>query len=290
MRRSSNLNNVISNTLDYLQCVNENGAISNCEGREMPRGRQTPSESAAVLSCSFTRLTSGCNGGAISFTYGTTLSLDKCIFMSCSNSVSNSSSNGGGAVFINHGALSVSSSLFISCITPSYGGGIHAYTGCSSSSVSFSAFIECEADHGGGLSTYCGPASTSYSTRIISCTTSKVGGGMYHDSNLATHTLTIRGNLFSNNRAEYINETDSYNYRGGGAFEEFRLSPYTSHYYFSFFTRNTAPNGVGQDISVVLNSLVTDNIQHCFTTTSLHSLWNLEYTGYDNWLPLGDMK
>ena len=112
---------------------------------------------------------------------------------------------------------------------------------------------------------------------------------MYHDSDRTTSTLTLTDDLFANNRAEYNNNSDSYNYRGGGAFEEYRASSYTSRYYFSFFTRNTAPKGVGNDISIHTKSLPLSNIIHCFTTRAQYSLWNTKYKTYETWLPQGSI-
>ena len=242
------------------------------------------SSSTSFLSCTFTLLSSPYSGGAISFTSGNSLTISDCIFTSCTTSVDFDSWEGGGAVCIKSGSLTVSSSLFISCTTVSYAGGIFAHSDCSAASVSFSTFINCEADHGSGLTTYYGPSSTTLSNKYISCYAYSVGGGLYHDGN-SSDFISLSDSLFTNNKANSDSDTS----RGGGAFEDYRKNAYTSKYSFSFFTGNTAPNGVGNDISVILTALSGSPITHCFTTTSTNSFWN-NYRYELGWLPQGDTR
>ena len=274
--------NIINTNITYNRYRNQHQRISNNEQLLIPTTRQTPTESATFTSCSFTSLTSAVSGAAIAFTSGSTLIADGCIFTNCIASTDKANFAGGGAIFIRNGALSVSWSSFVRCTTPSYGGGIHASGSCTSSSVSFSSFLHCEADHGSGITTFFGPSSTVLSCRFISCHASSVGGGIYHDSDTKSDSLSISDSLFTDNQANFVNGSSSADTRGGGAFEDYRLSSYSSKYSFSFFTRNSAPYGVGNDISINGTSLSLSNIKSCFTTTTFHSLWNTKYTGYDN--------
>ena len=137
--------------------------------------------------------------------------------------------------------------------------------------------------------TYGGPASLISASSFISSTVPRSGGAVYHNSNDESDALTTSDCLFTNNQALYVNGSDDYTPRGGGAFEDFRGVPYTSKYSFSFFSRNSAPKGVGNDISIHDNKLDINNIQHCFTTNPTNSLWNTKYQGYEKWLPQGSI-
>ena len=132
--------------------------------------------------------------------------------------------------------------------------------------------------------TYCGPSSSISSSRFISCVSEYAGGGMYHDSNTTTSTLTLSDSLFTNNCANYKFDFQK-THRGGGAFEDYRQRSYISTYSFSFFSGNRATYDVGNDISIHINALLLNNILHCMTTTSSSSFWNVD-DHIDNWLPL----
>ena len=135
-----------------------------------------------------------------------------------------------------------------------------------------------------------GHASFLHSCRFISCKALQSGGGFYHNSNITSSSLTVTESFFTNNVAEYVNDTDPSYTRGGGAFEDYRYVSYTSQYSFSFFSGNTAPNGVGNDISIHTTILSLNNIIHCVSKAQTDSFWNTKYEGYDDWLPLGDIR
>ena len=179
------------------------------------------------------------------------------------------------------------STTFIECTTTNFGGGILAERECKSSFVCWCSFIDCSAFYGGGLMTYFGPYSQLSSSRFISCAASQTGGGMYHEGNSPDY-IILRDSLFTDNHAYYAEYRD--NTRGGGAFEDYRSHNYDSTYSFSFFTGNTAPTGVGNDISIHDNKLDAEHIIHCFTTASSDSFWNNgTYTDSQsrNWLQKG---
>ena len=249
----------------------------------IPTGRQTPSESAIFSSCFFTSLSSAESGGAISFNYGDSLTIQDCFFTSCSSTAGINDCSGGGAVHSNTGSkFNLFSSLFNSCSAVAYGGCVFVQRECESSTVSFCTFINSTAAAAGGLITYMGPSSSLSSSRFISCTASQSGGGLYHDSEIQSSDFTLSDSLFVGNNANYNG------LRGGGACEDYRSNSYSSHYFFSFFTRNTAPFGNGNDISVQLYSFSESNVTHCFTTRLTDSFWNCgsyHTTEGKNWLP-----
>ena len=244
----------------------------------------TLSSSASFSSCTFSSLTSSLNGGAIYSVSSGTLSISLSIFEKCSANVGTGDFLGGGAVCVDAGYFVSDFNTFISCSTSYFGGGILAQRQFISSNILSCNFICCSGCYGGGINTFFGPYTTTISSHFISCTVSKGGGGFYHDSNVDCSSLTVSDCLFTCNCAEYVNGSTTEQTRGGGAFEDFRASTYTSKYSFSLFTGNTAPSGVGNDISVVWIALTETPIDYCFTTTTSHSLWNTKYTGYENWL------
>ena len=266
----------------YKNCINNNGMITSCEGQDILSRRDILS-SAIVTSCIFTSLTTTDNGAAISFTQGDTLSVDLCTFSDCTAPHASGWYNGGGAVYSTAGSLlSLTSSTFVRCSTTSFGGGLLATKDLLNVSISFCSFFHCTADPGGAVSLFYGPSSTFISSRFISCASYLAGGGIYYDCTSNSALFCLSDSLFAHNTAE----SNGNPLRGGGAFEDYRYYLYTSKYSFSFFTENTAPNGKGNDISIYNNELHTENIQHCFTTTTSHSLCNTKYDGYDNWLPM----
>ena len=195
--------------------------------------------------------------------------------------------DGGGAVYVDCGSLlSVTSSIFISCSTKSYGAAIYAQHNLKTSVISYCSFIRCTGNHGGGMMTFYGPTSSIFSSRFISCTAERYGGGMYHNCNTAKGTLNFRDSLFTANKAK----SESNHSRGGGAIEDYRYEKYSSTYLFLFFTGNTAPNGVGYDISTQDNALAQSCIIHCFTTTSsAQSFFNAGSHAL-TWLPQGIVR
>ena len=130
--------------------------------------------------------------------------------------------------------------------------------------------------------TYWGPSSSFSSSRFISCKVSLTGGVLYHDG-YDEDFFCITDCLFKNNYAEFHNGSVPENIRGGGAFEDYGTSTYKSHYLFTFFTQNRAPNGAGHDISKPNRALTEENVTYCFTTTSAGALWS--GGKYANWLP-----
>ena len=246
----------------------------------------TPSSSSASFtSCTFASLTANGNGGAIYSASSGTLSIISSLFTHCSTTVGIAMYNGGGAVCVESPSFICTSNLFLSCSSHYCGGAILAERSCASSDISLCTFINCKGSHGGGLMTFLGPSSYVSSTCFISCIGEYVGGGIYHDSFTNVQHCIINC-LFTKNSAKYGNSSDSYQTRGGGAFEDFRSFNYTSQYSFSFFSRNTAPTGVGDDISIYCYELCTENIFYCFTTNIKHSLWNKQYEDYEDWLDI----
>ena len=228
-------------------------------------------------SCTFTSMTSNDCGAAISFISGGSLSMERSTFRECHTSKDFTDMKGGGAIFITCGTFYVTSSVFIDCVTKSYGGAIYAKEACTSSVLSITSFISCNALYGGGVMTHVGPTSTVSSCCYISCKVSNCGGGLYHNSNKPSSRISLSNSLFTDNIAKYSGQ------RGGGAFEDYGDSSYQSTYSFSYFANNTAQNGVGNDISLIQKLLPISNITHCFSTTSSDSLWNGGYH-VNNWL------
>ena len=239
------------------------------------------SSSASFISCTFNTLSSLTNGGAICFTSSHTLSVLNCSFALCSSLIIYDHTNGGGAIFSNAASLlSVTTSTFTHCTaSQSCGGGILAAGAAHSASVSFCVFIHCDANFGGGMSTHVGPASSISSCCYICCKASSCGGGLFHNSNKVSSCLLLSNSLFADNNASYSGQ------RGGGAFEDYGDSSYQSTYSFSFFAKNTAQNGIGNDIAIIRKILPLSNITHCFTTESTDSFYNAG--SYQNdWLTL----
>ena len=265
-----------------MKCLNNNGTITSCEG-QYTNPERVITFSASFTSCTFISLTTTDDGGAISFTSGSSLSVYQCMFISCSAPQAEYWYHGGGAVFSNTGdILSVKSSTFIACSTNTFGGGVLATAACKYCSVSLCSFFHCTAEHGGGVCVFLGPSSTVDSSRFCSCTASfgcgsGGGGGLYHDCQ--GDSGIDASNLLFNKNAAYSTG------RGGGGFEDYRWSQFSITFSFSFFTQNTAPNGVGKDISILNKDLSAENIQHCFTTTSSKSFYN-NGEHKNDWLPL----
>ena len=251
----------------------------------MQAGRQTPSLSGTFIQCTFVNLVSDDNGGAICYTSSGTLSVNECIFSACSTSKEMHNNNGGGAVFSNSSSLlSVTSSLFIHCGAPlCFGGGVMATYHCARCVIFSSFFFGCTASHGAGVTTHYNSSGLISSSQFVSSKVSYYGGGIYNN-NYQQYPFILSDSLFTNNEAE----SKANQNRGGGAFEDYRARTYTSKYTFSFFARNSAPRGVGNDISIIGNALNTANIQYCFTTTFFHSFYNKQYQGYDNWCILNN--
>ena len=243
----------------------------------------------SLTSCTFISLSADHNGGAIYYSSGHSLSIEHCIFTLCKTTKELTPLYGGGAIFINTGSsLSVISSTFIACSTLSYGGGIFSLNTCKSSTVCLSTFIDCNACHGGGVMSL-SPLFSVSSSRFLSCIASQSGGGLYYDNGQETCSIAFSELVFSDDHAHYVNESDGCVNRGGGGLEDYRTSNYSSNYFCLFFTGNTAPSGVGNDISIHTVPLVFGNITRCFTTTSENSFWNTKYEGYEDWLPLDEM-
>ena len=235
-------------------------------------------ETHSFLSCYFLSVSSSFpSGGALylhsdSSADSTSLRVEHCLFDTCT--VSNSVyPQGGGALYTDCGTLSVLCSVFISCASACYGGGLFAYDKCRSSDVTLSTFINCSAGNGGGLQTFTGPTSSVNSCRFLSCVANRVGGGLYHDGE-ESYWIKITDSLFTDNYANYKICSDTSETRGGGGFEDGRSNAYSFSCLFSFFTRNRAPYGVGNDISVLKNQHNNSPLTFCFTTTSRDSFWN----------------
>ena len=254
------------------------------------RNSLKPQSEHSIHSCIFTAITSpAANGGVINLHHTSkstiaSLTVDDCCFHVCNSTGTTTGNYGGGAIYIDCGSLFLSSSLFIQCNSKLFGGAVYVYNNCETSKISRCSFITCQAEHGGAVMTHMGPTSSICSCCFISCKALQSGGGFYHNSNTTSSSLTLSDSLFSNNCAAYHGD------RGGGGFEDHRGLAYSSKYSFAFFTGNTSPSGVGNDISIHFNELSTQNIIHCFTKTTSHSLWNTKYTGYDNWLPLDNIE
>ena len=127
-----------------------------------------------------------------------------------------------------------------------------------------------------------GPPSSVSSSSFISCTAEGTGGGFFHNSPSSSSSISISNTVFTNNCADFT--YTEWNF-GGGAFEDCHSGSYNTQLLFSFFTKNTAPIGKGNDISIVYNALSPNPLTYCFTTTSSQSFWN-QYYYEENWLPL----
>ena len=283
-------NSSLSSNAAIVDCTRTNS--TSCVNTE--RNSLKVGQSHTVRSCTFNSISSSISsGGCLFLSQNTTspsssLLVEGCTFNICNVTEKKTYSSGGGAIYIDCGTLSVSSSVFIACKSKKYGGAILAETHCECSTVSLCVFISCEADNGAGLMNHDGPISSVSSCRFFSCIASVSGGGLYYDCEKETTSFTVTDSLFKDNRADYTYESLFIN-RGGGAFEDFRTKSYSSRYSFSFFRENSAPSGVGQDISIHTKTLSLDNIIECFTTTPAKSLWNVNQN-VTNWLPQGSIS
>ena len=237
----------------------------------------------SFTSCTFVDLSSEHNGGAICYTYGSSLFIDQCTFTRCKTTESYTHSCGGGAVYTISGTLSVISTSFLCCTTSSFGGGIFSYSSCSSSDIKFSIFIDCNGQYGGGVNTYCGPTSSITSSRFLMCTGTASAGGFYHDSNSGATSISVSDSLFAHNCAAF--QPDELPNRGGGGFETYRSQPFPFHYAFLFFHGNIAKNNVGHDITSHAYPLPDNTLVYSFTTTAENSFSNSGHEEKD-WLPL----
>ena len=280
-----------SSNTDILDCTTTAG--NNCDNTT--RNVLQLEHTHTVTCCLFNSISSPVYSGGVLYLHSqnaspsSSLTVDSSSFYECSVTAPSSSFYGGGAIYADCGSLSVFSSLFFRCSAVYDGGGVFAYRNCDSARIHSSLLVACTAEFGGAFITFYGPTSSISCSRFVSCTVSRGGGGFYHDSNLVRSSLTVSDCLFANNCANYQNGSDSYNYRGGGAFEDFRGTTYISKYSFTLFSANSAPNGVGHDVSIHFNKLSISNIQYCFTTRATYSFWN-NGTYQDNelksWLPI----
>ena len=243
-----------------------------------------------IDSCEFNSISSQLQRGGVIYIHSdgysddTSLAVTNSVFKMCSVASTYVDRDGGGAIYMDTGSfLSVISTEFISCFSKSHAGGVYAQYHIRSCSISLCSFINCQGNHGGGLMILYVPNSSITSSCFLSCTADNFGGGIYHDTNATTYTLTISNSLFEDNTAE---SSDDHS-RGGGAFEDYRHKTYTSKHSFLFFTANKTLLGKGNDISVQGNTLSIDCINHCFTTTSFQAFWNTHYNSLD-WLSLAN--
>ena len=227
-------------------------------------------------------LADGDNGGAICCkSSAKTITLTSCSIINC-----NSTKNGGGVyVSGSSNTLSVDECLFKDCITTSSdtapgGGGLYMSGSASSLTVRTSTFFSCKANVGeyGGGGFHAGSMDNMilFSSRILFCSTTSRGGGVYINEYTP---VTYSDTLFHGNSADIY----------GGAIREFQNSRYSSitHIKFSFFTGNTAPTGKGKDFSVEPD-ISHSPFLHCFSTAASNRVAfndGTTSTDHSNWLP-----
>ena len=173
------------------------------------------SSSASFSQCTFIKLTSSTNGGAISFTSDSPHTVRECFFRECSTVSYVNWQSGGGAVSSSAGSLSVYSSTFISCDTPGFGGAVLGTSNSVLIDVSQCLVFGCLGGYcGGGISAHYSSAADISSCRFLLCECNEYGGGYYHNNNI-TLPLKVSNSLFRKNTAK----KNSGN-RGGGGLED----------------------------------------------------------------------
>ena len=288
-----------SNTITYQDT--ENNIIVSAENHHFENATETVNNnthtspgrvrltaSATFMSCEWKQCSAG-HGGGIFFLSTGTLTVKDSSFTSCSsNDLADSSNGGGGAIFANNGSLSVTSTTFVDCTAKNVGGGVTGTLSCTLCRVSLSRFLCCTARSAGGLATFHAPKCELSSTLFLSCSVPETGGGMFHNGDNTYPTASLSESLFKDNSADFANTTGDCPYRGGGACEDGGKAEYTITFLFCFFTGNTAPKGVGSDISIQRRALAQNNINYCFTTATSGRFWNKDKY-VDTWLPQGSI-
>ena len=131
--------------------------------------------------------------------------------------------------------------------------------------------------------TYGGPSSSVSSSRFISCTVTYAGGAFYYWGFDSSY-ISLTDSLFTRNTTDTVR--DSNDDLGGGALKDVRTFDYSSHYSFSFFSRNIAKTNVGHDIVIHNNPISDEDLIHCSTTTAINA-FSYVMTNHINWLTQG---
>ena len=159
MRKHSIVNNHLSNIVStFINCINDDGDITNCKGTTMPDGRHNLLSSATFISCIFTNLIAfGYSGGAIYFADQSegTLTVTNCFFEHCEVSISQGNGNGGGAIYAGSvSKVNIVCSSFIRCrcnnTKRSDGGAIGLYNILTHPRVTACTLLFCMAEDDGG--------------------------------------------------------------------------------------------------------------------------------------------
>ena len=210
-----------------------------------------------------------------------TISIVSCVFQDCK-----ADKNGGAIYLSGSNTLTITDSLFHKCISNGDGsepggGGIFITGSESSLSVSGSIFLTCEANvyprGGGGFFALGVQKCHSSSSRFISCSTTCAGGAIFFQK--PNTNFLVSDTLFSGNSATLH----------GGAIRELEISISPCiHLKFDCFTRNTAPDNMGNDLSVHPDITTTPFLYCLSTATSNRAVYtdginSHEYNG--NWLP-----
>ena len=233
-------------------------------------------------------LADGDNGGAISCKSSSiTITLTSCSIINC-----NSTMNGGGVyVSGDSNTLTVDECLLKDCVTTSGesfpgGGGLYMIGSTSSLAIHSSTFLRCKANvldyGGGGFHTGYMKSVILSSSRILFCSTTNSGGGVYINQDTP---VSYFNTLFIGNSAVVY----------GGAIRELsNVHSSVVHLKYLFFTTNTAAETYGYDLSVKpeisdspflhsFSTLPSNRVSIAIGTTSTYSQNN-------NWLPLGSLS
>ena len=229
----------------------------------MPTGRQTPTQSATFISCTFKNLASDDNGGAIYLTNNdAVLTIQKSSFIDCK-----AKKGSGGGIYVNPAReVIIIESIFLHCnVTSSNhcgegGGGAYIYSVDEKVFILLSDFLSSSVpcDSGGMHMRLCTAPENTFTTflscRFIDCKgDDSNGGGILALGN--NYNVGINDALF----CECSNKI-------GGAFELSIFSSETTPFItFCLFYRNSATEH-GQDI--YFHNCETNPISYSFTTSS----------------------
>ena len=262
----------------------------------MPTGRQTPTQSATFISCTFKNMIGrDVTGSAISFTNidNGILTITKCLFDHCEAKVSQGNGVGGGAMYAKSvSKVDISSSSFLYClcktIDNSDGGAIELTELSSQPKISGYIFCFCYADDDGGgvviWKCYAFDLFVSSNCRFINCSIPNGDSNPFYS--LAGGLMLWKNNgvfkcsdfLFAYNEGWY-----------GGAYAT-NVNTDTPNYplRFCFFHANTATYGSDISFEFYQKAYATEYFSDCFTTSSTNSVHDHENSkDYSDWLPLG---
>ena len=287
MRNLQTSSYIVSNSpREYESCIFTGNSVSSCLDSTVTFNTiRSVTTSATFTSCKWNSCgASNAHGVAIiSTSSSVTISIASCLFKDCT------ADKNGGAVYLSGiNSLSVIDTLFQNCISKGSGenvpggGGLYMSGSTSSLTILTSTFLGCKANvasfGGGGFHALQMKSVFLSSSRILSCSTSLSGGGVY----ISEFTpVSYSDTLFSGNSAVFY----------GGAIREYKNSKTsTLHLTYLFFSCNSCKEHCGGDLSVS-SELIDSPFLYSFSTSAsnrfAYALDDVVSEYNDNWLPQG---